>query len=124
MNEVVDDLVEDLKFELLNRQLAAAFLTEETRKFIQKVPGLKKPSESVAKAILLRNGWNVSTALNSVSSYNLCDTLKETKAEECDVCGMDDEKFLSPSCGHGFCIQCWKYHASQAWVKSTCSSPA
>ena len=105
----------------MNRQLAAAFLTEETRKFVQKVPGLKKPSESVAKAILLRNGWNVGMALKSVTSYNLCDTLRETKAEECEVCGMDDEKFLSPSCGHGFCIQCWKYHASEDRVKSILS---
>ena len=51
--------------------------------------------------------------MESMSKYTLCDRLIEAPPSECEVCGCDDETFLSPSCGHGFCIQCWKVHASQ-----------
>ena len=57
LNQGGDDYVEDLLYDQLNRPLAAAFLLEETRKFISLIKG-PKPSESVARAILLRNGWD------------------------------------------------------------------
>jgi len=111
---MAEDYVEDLDHEQLNRTLAAGYLLKETRLFIERLTSSVKPSESVARAILLRNGWNKASAAASFDKFTLCDEFNESsETTECEVCGCEDEKFLSPSCGHGFCLQCWKIHASQ-----------